>query len=842
MSPRCRTLLLALALLCFAHIAFSQVGNVAYFTADTSGHDCGSYCGSNSCTQLNPCVIPNSITSISHFDIAIYSGVYNPTKPLSITFPTPPPLTSSPPVLISLASNGGAMRPGSNSISGLVLILNTIRSVKLRGFLNSTAVVTRATNCRFEFNFLIPPVTSPTPRQDLNIEQISFHNPSSTTAITMTIDGKASYTGLFVNRCTFFSTPLVIAAEPAIHVKLQGAITTAFLPDLSISSSQFYRTAVVAEDFHYVGYVAFTQCVFTASVLRIMKPESLPAVKAFPYVFSFIYSQVVYPTTAPGPVAFTLPHPQILLFTFTEARFSLENAMLMAMNSIDSTMTMERSTLNASMMSLSGVSVTINRSEIMNSSQFTTNYPMVVTDSVISSSTFGSTSNLTMRNTTISRGSLTSGTLSIVRSYLFDIITVNYIPSTSEIGFSMVESYWRNPPVVIVRTPFYIANSIIDVVTGGPNCYFQLGSNAAISGNASGLTVYSPSVGDFRVGNVIFGVGSSLEVDTMQLTAERASFASIVVKSSISSLYASSSSSLMDVTPAYFDLSPELASASPVIWSFHTILFSKMNVNVTGATRFDYFHTSLNGIKASEESSKLIVEASLPIRIVWALPTAPPEMGPTYHLFNHPVSVTSPVANWNPIMARETSDAYVFNSTASTQLGIHFQLAPPPPSEITLPPNSGTVTIPGNVTTDAPIVFTGTGTTLVLDGCVINVTAGLLYTFDGKLPNGTYLALVQNADCPESLENIPLSVNAPKARECEENKAIRSSESSKTQLYVLFLFDDSKCTAGRKSWPIIVGSVLGGIVVLAVVTTIVSVHVWKSRHGAKAELAKMSNG
>lgn len=830
-------LLLSLALLSAPHLA----RGVMYFTAANTGVICssaGNGCSSTVCRSATPCQVPSSpYSAISADDIAFFSGEYNSLAPFIVNF-TGTAAPNAPNLKIYLASDGTTGMQSSlqgNFLTGLKFELSTDRKVELVGMLNN-AVNTQLTNCEIKF-------TLRSDSTQLTVLRTEFLNARTASAITYTTTGDR-FSSFGVSFSKFSTEPGTNAPAPAILFKLLRPRATAFIPTLSSGNVKFFgRTAFGTQSdslFHYVAPITVTQSTFTAPITDFYLDAQTTSEVPTPINAIFVSCQVDY-QLANSPVALDLLRSQHILFDITDSSFSIGGATVLSFANADSSLALTKVTMNNSLIDVDGINSTIQGSQIVNGSQFTTTGSLFVNGSFFSKvQALGSTTNLTISRTTVASGGLSVGA---VISFLHSNITETMFSSgATQAQFTMIETYLRNPGGLSVDSPFNIINSTVEMTFGSPSYYFRIGTSdpKPTLGIASGLTVLSPIDGDFRIGNVVFGLGSSIQVDTMQLVANRPYFASLTVKKGIySSVF---NGGRLGVNPTLLQDS-RANDDHPVVWTLYSLRMDQAQLNLTGVRRLDYYHSEPNGIVSIGGEPLFTLEPSLPLRIVWALESAAPAMGSVYNLYGQGVYSTNALTEWEPRMLRETSDAYLFNSTVKTTSGIFFQMAPPPPSVISLPPNTGTVTIPGNVTTDEPIVFTGTGTTLILDGCAINVTAGLLYTFDGKLPNGTYLALVQNADCPESLETIPLSVAAPKARECEENKAIRGSESSKTQLFVLFLLDDSKCSeGGRKSWPIIVGSVLGGVAVIAVVVTIVSVQLWKAhrKHGEQADLARAS--
>jgi hypothetical protein len=134
---------------------------------------------------------------------------------------------------------------------------------------------------------------------------------------------------------------------------------------------------------------------------------------------------------------------------------------------------------------------------------------------------------------------------------------------------------------------------------------------------------------------------------------------------------------------------------------------------------------------------------------------------------------------------------------------------------VTIPPNSGTVQVNGNLTSET-VVFDGIGSTLNISGCA-TIPGGIVIELKGNeqnLPNGPIVLVIQNGDCSGSLLDVPVRIEQTKS--CKKTKVSQDSTATKSSLAVLFNVDSRSCNT---RW-IILGSVLGG---LAAITAIVAV-------------------
>lgn len=820
-----RALLVSLALLALSQLT---AGATSYFNSKVPGLACANTCEPTECLIGAPCRPPDGpVAPTTTYDIAIFEGVYSLNNPLTIDFSLAPPSDS--PIRVFLASDGSSgMNPGLNAISGLSVVLTLAHSVHISGFGNASSPSTQALNCAFSLDF------AGRGGRLLEIDTVDFTNPQNANTFTIYTEGSIQ-DAVVVRNSSFSATVANYGAvlPPAFLFYRRGFNSLSYIPRITVSGSTFSnRTGFGTnfEGFHYTAGVSITDCTFDSPAIDFSDHNSSSNTPAAPVNISITRSSFTHPYDFLRAVL-TFPPPQTALsLVITSSDFFLDRGSLFSESHNDSRIDIIDSTLNAAGFNGGNALTFAANSHFVNGSELSAFDFLLLDGCVVSDAKGLGSFSLVLKNTSVQRSTLLTGALSLTGSNISDshqMVSVSGDPYQ----FNMLDSYMSNTGLSI-NTPFSIVNSTIDMSGASPTQEFALGSarGSVVLGFAYNFTVVSPTLGSFTIGNVTFTRGSSLTIDNLQLTSRSVSFGSLEVTSQI---VGNVNGTNMIVTPNTTS-SQQGSSSELAIWTFRSIQLANVSVNTNGLTSFDYIHSASSGITTTSLSPSLTLNPSLPINIAWDLGTSAPENGNIYNLFNHSLTSTASTAQWTPLVVRGIDNPYLFSATASSARGIHFQTG------IALPPNRGVVTIPGNVTTSTPIVYTGAGTTLIIDGCLINITAGLLFEFDGKFPSGTLLALVQNADCPESLENIPLNFSAPNARPCENNKVLRGSQTSKTQLYVLFLFDDSKCKGG-KSWPIIVGSVLGAIVVIGVVVTIIAVQIWKSKHNSKTELAKLKS-
>lgn len=142
--------------------------------------------------------------------------------------------------------------------------------------------------------------------------------------------------------------------------------------------------------------------------------------------------------------------------------------------------------------------------------------------------------------------------------------------------------------------------------------------------------------------------------------------------------------------------------------------------------------------------------------------------------------------------------------------GFVYSLIPISVPSISFPPNLGTVIIKGNFSTSGPVMFSGTGTTLLVDGCVQNLGQVTIEISPDNLPGKSTIIQQKGTNCAVDLSLIQIQVKSTK-KSCENVKA-SSSESTPSLLVAVFTLDKSKCST---KW-IIIGSVLGALVLIGV--------------------------
>jgi hypothetical protein len=131
---------------------------------------------------------------------------------------------------------------------------------------------------------------------------------------------------------------------------------------------------------------------------------------------------------------------------------------------------------------------------------------------------------------------------------------------------------------------------------------------------------------------------------------------------------------------------------------------------------------------------------------------------------------------------------------------------------ITFPPNSGSVYVNGNLTVGDSITFAGLGTSIIVDGCVSLGTPTIVIELETDNPTSEPITLItQKNGCPQSLANINIELKQPKS--CKRTFA-KTEGSTASSLVVVFSVDSSRCNIKY----IIIGSVLGGVVIIAIIT------------------------
>lgn len=147
-------------------------------------------------------------------------------------------------------------------------------------------------------------------------------------------------------------------------------------------------------------------------------------------------------------------------------------------------------------------------------------------------------------------------------------------------------------------------------------------------------------------------------------------------------------------------------------------------------------------------------------------------------------------------------------------------------------PSTILVDISGNLTIGGNIIFNGAQSSLLnISGCLLTLRgpSEIELDFSKGLPNPGKKTLIKQADaCPSSLNALSVSTKQPN-NNCKKVKTTIDSMSSRTTLSVVLTIDSSACNT---KW-IILGAVLGGIVVLAVIGILVAgIHLKTKRRTA----------
>lgn len=138
---------------------------------------------------------------------------------------------------------------------------------------------------------------------------------------------------------------------------------------------------------------------------------------------------------------------------------------------------------------------------------------------------------------------------------------------------------------------------------------------------------------------------------------------------------------------------------------------------------------------------------------------------------------------------------------------------------ITLPRNGGVIVVNGNLSTSGSLTFDGIGSSIVVEGCVENLPSEITIILKGdeKLKT-TNLLTQKGSDCANDLSTIPVSLVQDK-NNCKQVK-LSTKESTRSSLIVVFDLDSHKCNT---KW-IVLGSVLGGIIVLLAAGVAIGYH------------------
>lgn len=155
---------------------------------------------------------------------------------------------------------------------------------------------------------------------------------------------------------------------------------------------------------------------------------------------------------------------------------------------------------------------------------------------------------------------------------------------------------------------------------------------------------------------------------------------------------------------------------------------------------------------------------------------------------------------------------------------------------LTVSSTSNIIQIIGNLTTEAPIVFSGLGTTIVVDGCVflngssnhveIELSAEELDAINrngGKLTQTLISSRTENL-CNGSTDLSTVTVGLKKPSGSCKKASVDTSSSTRSSLVTAFTIDNSVCNV-----IIIVPSVVGAVIVLTVAALIVFLVLKKKR-------------
>lgn len=195
-------------------------------------------------------------------------------------------------------------------------------------------------------------------------------------------------------------------------------------------------------------------------------------------------------------------------------------------------------------------------------------------------------------------------------------------------------------------------------------------------------------------------------------------------------------------------------------------------------------------------------------------PEMPIQLQPIYSIPDTPISTTHDV---EPVVSC-TGYMEGFSCESGQWVSNHSISSP----SVTVPSELGIVTINGSFDVPGTLTFVGTGTTVVAKGCAKIGEIELVLSETPENPSKVPLVLMeQNDGCPTSLADIPLELKTPNS--CKRTSADRNS-STRSSLSVIFVVSSSRCNT---KW-IILGSVLGGVLIIAVVVIgIISIRKYK---------------
>lgn len=199
-----------------------------------------------------------------------------------------------------------------------------------------------------------------------------------------------------------------------------------------------------------------------------------------------------------------------------------------------------------------------------------------------------------------------------------------------------------------------------------------------------------------------------------------------------------------------------------------------------------------------DASNPTFVPLNPPMPIPTTLPSTPTTAGP--------------VSPCNP-KTRPSLDFICIGTTWTAPAGVTTPI-------LVIPSGAQTVVVQGNMSTST-ILFSGTGSTLILNGCATNLTeVSIQLSKDDieKLPSKKTQQLLSydsnsNTSACGNFSDVQLSVRATESS-CRRVQASKSSTNS--GFSVLFSVDSSSC----KTWWIILVSVVCGLIVVAIIIII----------------------
>lgn len=224
-------------------------------------------------------------------------------------------------------------------------------------------------------------------------------------------------------------------------------------------------------------------------------------------------------------------------------------------------------------------------------------------------------------------------------------------------------------------------------------------------------------------------------------------------------------------------------------------------------------------------------------------PTAPPTVPPTAPPTEEetPMGVTPPVSQVPAPMAPRCSpanppspDFYCLNGSWVSNTSVTAPI-------FTVPPRSSTTVINGNLTT-SQVVFEGLDSTIVVQGCISNLTSITLQLTPEELErigkSGKTQSFLRynstDAACKEALESVELNTQV-KGSSCRKVSA--SKIESDGAFSGILRVDSSQCNV----WWIVLVSVACAVVIIGVIVTVVVVKVLQSSK-ARRETTQLRQG